>query len=226
MTAHGRAQVLYYIAENLDGRREEFVDAIARLTGQSAKSAVTEMDLSIDRIFTYAAWADKFDGAVHGTAFRGITIAIPEPLGVIGIGCPDANPLLGFLSVVMPAIAMGNRVVAIPSKRYPLAATAFYQVLDTSDVPAGVVNIVTGPRRPLLETLAAHDDVAAVWHWGDPAINEQIERLSSGNLKQTWVHPDEEDYWLDTQSGQCQHFLRHATQTKNIWIPFTDEVSW
>ena len=164
-------------------------------TGQSEELAAAEFDLSIDRIFTYAAWADKYDGAVHGTAFRGTTLAIPEPLGVIGIACPVGSPLLGFLSVVMPAIAMGNRVVAVPSERAPLAAVAFYQVLDTSDVPGGVVNIVTGPTRPLLEILAAHDDVEAVWAWADPDICRQVERLSTGNLKQTWVHPGDNDYW-------------------------------
>ena len=115
---------------------------------------------------------------------------------------------------------MGNRVIAIPSERAPLAAIAFYQVLDTSDVPGGVVNIVTGSSRPLMETLASHDDVEAVWVWGDTDIGTQVERLSIGNLKQTWVHTDESDCWSDPRRGQGERFLRHATQVKNIWIPY------
>ncbi len=219
-TGHGRAQVLYYIAENLEARRGEFVDILRAATGQTAEQSLSEFALSIDRIFTYAAWADKYDGAVHGTPFRGITMAIPEPLGVIGIGCPTGSPLLGFLSVIIPAIAMGNRVVAIPSEAAPLAAVAFYQVLDTSDVPGGVVNLITGPTRPLMETLASHDDVEAVWYWGDPQIGKQIEQLSTGNLKQTWVQQETHDFWTDQGAGQGERYLRHATQMKNIWIPY------
>lgn len=91
--------------------------------------------MSIQRLFSYAAWADKYDGAVHSTPLRGVVLALPEPIGVIGIGCPDEYPLLGFVSLVAPAIAMGNTVVAVPSEKYPLSATDLYQVLETSDVP-------------------------------------------------------------------------------------------
>jgi aldehyde dehydrogenase (NAD+) len=219
-TGHGRAQVLYFLAENLEARRDEFVGLVDALTGAGSDVAAADFDRSIDRIFTYAAWADKFDGSVHGTPIRGVTMAWNEPLGVVGIGCPDIDPLLGFVSVVLPAIAMGNRVVAIPSERHPLVATSLYQVLDTSDVPGGVVNIVTGRRSPLMETLACHDGVSAVWHWGDPLIGAQIERLSAGNLKQTWVHAEEAGCWRDTARGQGTRFLRHSTQVKNMWIPY------
>jgi aldehyde dehydrogenase (NAD+) len=219
-TAHGRAQVLYYLAENLEARRAEFIDLLQAVSGQGEPGAAAEFDLSIERIFYYAAWADKYDGAVHATPFRGVTMALPEPLGVVGIGCPANYPLLGLLSAVLPAIAMGNRVVVLPSEPHPLAAVALYQVLDTSDVPGGVVNIVTGPHRPLIETLAAHDEVSAVWYWGAPDVCAQAERLSAGNLKQTWVHPGDDCRWPDSRAGQGERFLRHATQVKNIWLPY------
>ena len=121
------------------------------------------MDLGIERIFTYAAWADKFDGSVHNPPFRTISIAMNEAVGNIGIVCPNEVPLLGFLSLVMPALAVGNTVVAVPSETYPLITGDLYQLFDTSDLPAGAVNIVTGPSSQLLKTLAEHDDVDAIW---------------------------------------------------------------
>src|SRR6185369_2073393 len=140
-TGHARAQILYYIAENLGARRAEFAARIRALTGGDGAA---EVEATIQRLFTYGAWADKWDGAVHNTPLRGVTLAMNEPVGVIGIAAPAEHPLLGFVSVLAPAIAAGNTVVAIPSEPHPLAVTDFYQVLDTSDVPAGVVNIVTG----------------------------------------------------------------------------------
>jgi aldehyde dehydrogenase (NAD+) len=133
-TAHARAQILYYIAENLAARGDELARRLDDMTGGSSGAA--EVEASIARLFTYGAWADKYDGAVHPVPIRGVALAMHEPVGVIGIACPDAHPLLGFVSLVAPAIAMGNRVVAVPSEPHPLAATDFYQVLETSDLPA------------------------------------------------------------------------------------------
>ena len=124
------------------------------------------MELAIDRIYTWAAWADKYDGLVHHTPYRNVTLAMPEPIGVMGIVCPDAAPLLGLVSTVSPAIAMGNTVIVVPSATAPLAAIDFYQVLDTSDLPGGVVNIVTGLAQELTPVLAAHDDVDGIWYFG------------------------------------------------------------
>jgi aldehyde dehydrogenase (NAD+) len=165
-TAHTRAQVLYYLAENLDARAGEIGARLEAMTG--TRDGPREVAAAIGRLFTWAAWADKWDGRVHHTPYRNVTLAMPEPIGVIGIACPAAVPLLGFVSLVAPAIAMGNTVVAVPSEPHPLAATDFYQILDTSDVPGGVVNIVTGRRDELAEVLAAHDDVDAVWYAGSP----------------------------------------------------------
>jgi aldehyde dehydrogenase (NAD+) len=209
-TAHQRAQVLYYIAENLAARAGE----IGRLAGDG------EVALAIDRIYTWAAWADKYDGLVHHTPYRNVTLAMPEPIGVLGIVCPDRWPLLALVSTVLPAIAMGNTVVAVPSSSAPLAAIDFYQVLDTSDLPAGVVNIVTGSADELSPILAAHDDVDGMWYFGTAEGSAEVERLSSGNMKRTWVSHGRERTWEDSRQGAGEEFLEEATQVKNIWIPY------
>jgi aldehyde dehydrogenase (NAD+) len=213
-TGHNRAQVLYYLAENLSQRAAEFTD---RLKSAGVAKAAEEVECSIRRAFYYAAQADKFDGAVHSTKSAHVTLAMPEPYGVMGIACPTDAPLLGFLSLVLPAIAMGNRVVAVPSQNLPLAATDLYQVLETSDLPGGVVNIVTGARDELAKTLAGHDDVAALWYCGSPEGARMVEAESAGNLKVTWT-PANRD-WLGPE-GQGRDFLVRATQVKNIWVPY------
>ncbi|WP_336801518.1 aldehyde dehydrogenase family protein [Kaistia sp. MMO-174] len=218
-TAHNRAQVLYYVAENLSSRAKEFEARIVAMTGASAKAAAEEVAVSIRRTFWYAAQADKFDGAVHSTKSRHVTLAMNEAFGNMGILCPDEAPLLGFVSLVMPAIAMGNRVIVVPSSSHPLAATDFYQILDTSDVPAGVVNIVTGERDVLAKTLAEHDDVAALWYFGSKAGSALVEKASSGNLKPVWANQGIPRRWTEN-SAQGREFLRRATQVKNIWVPY------
>jgi aldehyde dehydrogenase (NAD+) len=219
-TAHARAQVLYYIAENLAARAAEFTDRIGRMTGTSAKRSALEVEASIRRLFGYAAWADKWDGRVHHTPLRNVTLAMPEPIGVIGIACPDEPPLLGFVSLVAPPLAMGNTVVALPSERWPLAATDLYQVFETSDVPPGVINIVTGERNELAPVLAAHDDVDAMWYFAHAEGSGEVERLSAGNLKRTWVNHGLARDWYDARQGEGEEFLREATQVKNIWVPY------
>lgn len=210
VTGHNRAQVLYYIAENLAARASEFE---ARL--KSAGHDGAEVQASIARAFYYAAWADKFDGAVKSTKTRNVTLALPEPFGVMGIVCPDAAPLLGFVSLVLPAIAMGNRVVAVPCASMPLAATDLYQVFDTSDLPGGVVNIVTGPKDDLARTLAQHDDVAALWYVGGAEGRAMVESASTGNLKATWTMANR-----DWTGAQGRAYLDRATQIKTIWVPY------
>jgi aldehyde dehydrogenase (NAD+) len=217
-TAHNRAQVLYYCAENLSQRRDEIVRGLAAVVG--AKQAAAELDLSIERIFSYAAWADKFDGAVHNPPFRNIAIAMDESLGTIGIICPAEAPLLGFLSLVLPAIAMGNTVIAVPSEAYPLITADLYQLFDTSDLPGGVVNIVTGYASQLLKVLAEHDDVDAVWSFGDEANAAAAKALSVGNLKQVWTNEGRAIDWFNPKLAEGRWFLEHATQVKNIWVPY------
>ncbi|HMA44706.1 MAG TPA: aldehyde dehydrogenase family protein, partial [Gemmatimonadales bacterium] len=215
---HLRAQILYYIAENLSTRLEEFAGRIAAQTGASAAQGRAEVDATVARLFSYAAWADKYDGAVHQVPIRGVTLAMHEPIGVIGIAAPDTHPLLGLVSLVAPAIAMGNTVVTLPSTPHPLSATDFYSVLETSDLPDGVVNIVTGDKDALVRVLAEHLDVDAVWYCGGPDGGRVVEDASAGNMKRTWL-PGARD-WLDARQGEGREFLRHATQVKNIWIPY------
>jgi aldehyde dehydrogenase (NAD+) len=218
-TAHNRAQVLYYIAENLAARGEEFAARITAMTG--SKNAEKEVQASIERLFYWAAWADKYDGLAHQPPMHGITVALNEPLGVIGIVCPNEAPLLGFISLVAPAIALGNRVVVVPSEAHPLSATDLYQVLDTSDLPAGVVNIITGSADELARTLATHSDIDAVWrHDGSAEGCAEVERLSAASLKRTWVGGAKGRDWYSTAQAGGRAVLAHASQVKNIWIPY------
>jgi aldehyde dehydrogenase (NAD+) len=208
-SGHARAQVLYYLAENLATRADEFAARVGR----------EELEAAIARLFTYAAWADKWDGAVHHTPIRGITLAMQEPVGVLGLVAPEEASLLGFVSLVAPAIAVGNTVIAVPSEAHPLAATEFYTVLETSDVPAGVVNVVTGGKDVLAKVLAEHDDVDGVWYFGGAAGAKAVELASASNMKRTWTATRPRD-WLDARQGEGREFLRHASEVKNIWIPY------
>ncbi|WP_374047007.1 aldehyde dehydrogenase family protein [Massilia sp. YIM B02443] len=218
-TAHNRAQVLYYIAENLAIRADEFAGRIAQQTG--SKDAAREVQASIERLFYWAAWCDKYDGAAHQPPMHGITVALNEPVGVIGVVCPNENPLLGFISLVAPALALGNRVVAVPSEAYPLSATDLYQVLDTSDLPGGALNIVTGSADELARTLASHHDVDAVWrHDGSAEGCAEVERLSAESLKRTWVGGAKGRDWFDAKQACGRTVLQHASQVKNVWIPY------
>ena len=220
-SAHNRAQVLYFLAENLAVRAAEFARQLMVRTGIGEAVARAEVDASVARLFTYAAWADKFDGAVHTPPLRGVALAMHEPLGVIGIACPDEAPLLSFISLVAPALALGNRVVVLPSTTCPLTATDFYQVVETSDVPDGALNIVTGERDALLGALAKHDDVDALWCFSSEAHSALVERESIGNLKRTFVDYGRQFDWFD-RSSEGPVWLREAIQVKNIWIPYGD----
>ncbi len=220
LTGHGRAQVLYYIAENLSSRVDEFTKALVQSTHQTEATAMEEVEASISRLFTYAAWADKFDGKVHSTVQRFVTMAMPEKVGVLGIACPDESPLLAFISLVAPAIAVGNTVVVTPSSTSPLLATKLYQVFDTSDVPGGTINIVTGDKDELATELARHDDVDGLWYFGSKNGSANVERLSASNMKRTWVSNGMHRNWLSVTQGEGKEFLHHATEIKNIWIPY------
>ncbi|GCE06674.1 aldehyde dehydrogenase family protein [Dictyobacter aurantiacus] len=219
-SAHNRAQILYYIAENLGAREAEFARRIVEQTARSYADALNEVRTSLSRLFSYAAWTDKFEGSVHLPPLRGAVLAMKEPIGVLGLACPDDYPLLGFVSLVAPAIAMGNTVVAIPSPRAPLSATDCYQVFETSDVPAGVINIVTGEREALSKVLAEHHDVNSMWYFGSAEGSKAVELASISNMKRTWVNYGRGRNWLDRVQGEGEEFLREATQVKNIWVPY------
>jgi aldehyde dehydrogenase (NAD+) len=190
------------------------------MTGATPAAAKKEVQMSLERLFTYAAWADKYDGAVHTPPMRGVALAMNEAMGVMGIVCPDDQPLLSFISLMAPAMAMGNASVIVPSTLYPLAATDFYQVLETSDVPGGVVNIVTGDRETLTKTLAEHDGVDALWYFGSVEGSKFVEEASVTNLKQIWVNNGKSRDWTKNDQAEGREFLRRSTQVKNIWIPY------
>jgi aldehyde dehydrogenase (NAD+) len=206
-TGHLRAQILYYMAENLSAREKEFADRIKAMTGKQGRDEVQE---ALNTLFTYAAWADKYDSQVHGVPIRGVALAMKEPVGVIA-ALSDARPLAGLIEIIAPALAMGNRVIATASEAFPLAATDFIQILETSDVPAGVANILTGDHIDLATHMGGHMDIDAVWSFSDPALSKTIENASSSNLKRTLIAPAP----LTTKD-----MLAAATEVKNIWIPY------
>ncbi len=215
-TGHNRAQILYYIGENLSARAAEFA---ARIKDQTGRDGTAEVEAAINRLFTYAAWADKYDGQVKQVPMRAVAIAMNEPVGVIGALCPNEAPLLGFVSVMAPAIAMGNACVLVPSESAPLSATDLYQVLDTSDLPAGVVNIVTGSHQDLAKPLAGHMDVEAMWSFSSAPVSALIETEAAGNLKRTWVNHGLGRDWFAPE-GEGRAFLAQATEIKTIWVPY------
>ena len=216
-TAHLRAQILYYIGENLDARAEEFAARLRAQTGATAADARREVEASVSRLFSYAAWADKWDGAVHHVPIRGVALAMNEAIGVVAVVAPDESPLLGFVSTVAPLLATGNAVVVVPSEPHPLSATDLYTVFESSDVPGGAVNIVTGAKDGLAKTLAEHDDVEGIWYWGSKDGKKTVELASAGNMKRTWCHAGATDWNAPVDERE---FLRETTQVKNIWVPY------
>jgi aldehyde dehydrogenase (NAD+) len=217
-TAHNRAQVLYYIAENLSQRSAEITARLGAAVGK--KQAAQEVQRSVERLFSYAGWADKFDGAVHNPPMRNVSIAMNEAVGTVGVICPAEMPLLGFFTLVLPLIAAGNTVVAVPSESYPLVTGDLYQVFETSDLPGGVVNIVAGRATELLKVLAEHDDLDAIWCYGDAEMCATAKALSVGNLKQVWTNEGRHIDFFNSPQSEGRWYLEHAHQVKNIWVPY------
>lgn len=219
-TAHNRAQVMYFLAENMLARQQQLVDLLCEINGYSKNQAQAEFQHSIQRIFYYAAWSDKYDSQVHNAPIRGVALAMKEACGIIGIACADEQPLLNMISLMAPAICMGNRVVMITPPSNPLLAQVIYQVLDTSDVPAGVVNLVQGDKNILSQTLADHYEVDHFWYFGDQEGSAMVEKSSAASLKRTWVNNGKARDWKNSQQGEGPAFLRQATEIKNIWVPY------
>ena len=216
-SAHNRAQILYFLAENLEYRADEFA---ARIKAQTGEDGAAEVAASVERLFAFAGWADKYDGAVHNPPQRMVATAMVEALGAMAILAPPSRPLLGSIALVAPALAMGNTVVLVPSEKSPLSMTDFYQVLETSDVPSGVLNIVTGESKVLAKTLAEHDGIDAIWFAGDAETSAMVEKASAGNVKQTWTSRGLYYDLSDKAKFEGDYFLRRATQVKNVWIPY------
>ncbi|WP_158965562.1 aldehyde dehydrogenase family protein [Chachezhania sediminis] len=215
MSGHQRAQVLYYMAENLGARAGDFAGLLDAASGRG--DGVSEVEATLDRLFTAAAWADKFDGRIAGVPLKGVALATRVPVGVLGILCPEEAPLLWMVTALASAMAMGNRVVLAACEGAPLVATEFYQVLDTSDVPGGVANILTGAQADLAPVMAAHLDVDAVWSFSAADLSGVVERASAGNLKRTWVNHGLATDWTDRD---LRPFLEEATEVRTVWIPY------
>jgi len=218
--AHNRAQVLYYLAENLSARAAEVAALLQRMTGVSKEKAAAEVRQTLERCFYYAGMADKHDGLIHAAKPRHLTLSVKEPIGIVGVAAPDQSPLLSLMSLVLPLIATGNRVVAVPSPACALIVQPLYQLLDTSDVPAGVVNLVTGDRDTLAKVLAEHDAVNGLWYCGTAEGAAEVERLSAGNLKQVWTNNGLAIDWVDDAVARGPEWLDRATQVKTIWVPY------
>lgn len=221
-TAHLKAQILYYIAENLSYRADEFTEKLMTLTGATEKAAMREVELSVERLFSAAAIADKHDGAVHSPPMRGVALAMNEAIGTLGIICPDESPLLGFVTLMAYAIAGGNTTVIVPSERYPLLATDFYQILETSDLPGGVVNIVTGKRDEMAMPLAKHYGVDGIWYFGSREGSKAVEEAAADNMKRAWLNYGKAYDFTSSEQMSARAMMGRATDVKNIWVPYGD----
>ncbi|XP_069173387.1 aldehyde dehydrogenase family 16 member A1-like [Procambarus clarkii] len=221
-TGFNRSQILFYWAENLEQRRQEFIDHLVALTDQSTEAACLEVDSTVARLFHWASFCDKYGGAVQETQMYGTVLKIHEAVGIIGIACPDNAPLLSFVSLVAAAVARGNAVIAVPSEKYPTVALSLYQVLETSDLPGGVINILTGSRDHITKYLSEHQDLQAMWYFGSLEGSKFVEYASAVNVKRTWVNYGLNRDWFDPHQGQGEEFLYHATQAKNIWLTMGD----
>jgi aldehyde dehydrogenase (NAD+) len=215
--AHLRAQILYFWAENLAAEKQRFAAGIAAQTGSSLAAAETEVDLAVSRLFDFAAYADKFGGTVQPVLGRRMVVGLRESLGVIGMRAPDASPLLGLVSILAPAIAMGNTVVAVSGK-HALTAMDMVQTIQHSDIPSGVINMLTAQNpEALAKELGAHEDVDAVWFFGTAGGSKVVEEASISNMKQTWVSNGKPVQW---ESMSTEKLLLKSTQVKNIWVPY------
>ncbi|MCI2419026.1 aldehyde dehydrogenase family protein [Saccharopolyspora sp. K220] len=218
-TAYNRGQVLFRIAEVLEGRREQFAAEIVAAEGVSRKQARSIVDTTVDRMVWYAGWTDKISmvlGAANPVAGPYFSFSVPEPTGVVGVLAPQHSALLGLISVVAPVIAAGNTCVVVASADRPLPAVTFAEVLATSDVPGGVVNILTGRATELAPWLAAHADVNALDPTGAPeALRAELARTAAGTVKRVLPVRGEPDW---TREPDLQR-LRAFTETKTVWHP-------
>ncbi len=222
VNGHSKAQILYYVAENLGYRAAEFEKRLVELIGASAKAAAREVELSVERLFAAAAMADKHDGAVHAPPIRGVALAMNEAVGTLAVVCPDEAPLLAFVTLTAFAIAAGNTTVVIPSERYPLLATDFYQILETSDVPGGVVNIVTGERDAMAAPLCKHYGVDGMWYFGSRDGCAVVEREAAENMKRTWLNYGKVYDFTSNVQFAARTMMERGSEVKNIWVPYGD----
>lgn len=218
-SGYNRGQILYRIAEMLNSRKEQFISELL-LQGKSKKQSIQEIQMSIDRLIYYAGWSDKYQqvfSRVNPVSTPHYNFSLPEPTGVISIIAPKNSYLLGFISVIVPALVGGNTVVVLASEDNPLCAISFSEVLHSSDVPNGVINILSGFRHELIDHFSSHMDVNAVIYCGsDINDSELIKKNSSLNVKRVfdygfmdWAHSDSQDPYL----------IMDCQEVKTTWHP-------
>jgi acyl-CoA reductase-like NAD-dependent aldehyde dehydrogenase len=217
-TAYNRGQVIYRIAEMLDGRRDQFAAEVADAEGVTGKAGLQIVDESIDRVVWYAGWADKYaqivgsSNPVSGPYFN---FSVPEPTGVVAIVAPQDSSLLGFLSTVVPVICTGNTAVVVTSEEHPLPAISLAEVLATSDLPGGVANVLTGFTAELAPWLASHRDVNAIDLTGvAPSERVALQRAAADNVKRVFA-PGDEDWSAEPGTRRLLSFV----ETKTVWHP-------
>ena len=216
-----RSQILFYLAENLQQREKTFVDLLVALCGSSPVNASKEFSQSCERLFYYAAMADKFEGNVHNPPMRGLTLAMKEPLGVMTSILSDDSPLLNLVTVMGSVFSTGNTNIIVPGQKTSLIATELYQVLDTSDVPGGYVNILTAKENELNKTLSQHENIEGIWYFGaDSAQRSEIVKNTTSNIKRYWCPEEKHLDWTNASEEFLNEFLHQSTQVKNIWIPY------
>ena len=216
-----RSQILFYLAENLSQRKDTFIDLLINISDLNYIDAKKEFDLSCERIFYYASMADKFEGVIHNPPLRGLTMAVKEPIGVITSILDDNQPLLSLATVMSSVFANGNTNIIVPSEQTALIATLMYQVLDTSDVPAGYINILTAKQNELNLTLAQHENIDGIWAFSENAkTRSSIIKETAFNLKRFWCPKNKNIDWSSNSEEFLLEFLYQGSQVKNIWIPY------
>ena len=218
-TALNKGQILYRIAEMLEGRKLQFEKELM-LTGSSKIAAKKEIEQSIDRLIYYAGWSDKFQqifSSVNPVASNHFNFSMPQAMGVVSVITPNEFPLLGLISIVAPIIVGGNSCIVLSSEENPMVSISFAEVLNTSDVPQGIVNILTGERKELISHFASHKDVNAIIYYGDnnKEIND-IEKLSVENLKRVKIYKRKN--W-DDKTSQSPYFIEQCQEIKTTWHP-------
>jgi acyl-CoA reductase-like NAD-dependent aldehyde dehydrogenase len=218
-TAYNRGQVIYRIAEMLESRRSEFAELITISTGASREDATAEVEAAIDRLVHYAGWTDKLAavmGSANPVSSPYFSYSAPEPMGVVGVLAPSGSPLLGLISVITPVITGGNACVLIAAEEDPCVAITFAEVTATSDVPAGVINILTGRTSELAPHLAAHADVNALDLTGsDPEIRASLEEAAAETVKRVYVPKGEPNFAAPPGTARLRAFL----EIKTVWHP-------
>ena len=226
-TAMNRGQVLYRVAELMEGRRDQFVDEVAAAEGLREPAAARAVDAAIDRWVWYAGWADKIGqvlGSSNPVAAPYFNFTIPEPTGVVGIVAPETSSLLGLVSRLAPPLVAGNSVVVLSSETRPLPAVTLTEVLATSDVPGGVVNILTGLKLELIPVLAGHADVDALDTWGVPdALRTDVDLLAADDVKRVLRRPttvsEARFDWLDDRAAERPEWIAAFMEMKTVWHP-------